>query len=116
MSPAPPIARNVLIRQPDAARQPSGLPEDVDWHAAARMEVAADTQIARLEQRRQPLADRNRAVLVESAVVAETIEIELERFRLDEPTIGYVVDDQDGKIGLAGHRAQGRELGKREAR
>ena len=60
-----------LVGQPDALGQPAGLPEHVDRHAAARIPVAADPQPLRLEQAGEPLADADRAVLVERAVVAE---------------------------------------------
>ena len=61
-----PIRRDALIRHPNALRQLAGLPEHVDRHAAARIEVAADAQPFRLEQLHEPLADRDRAVLVEA--------------------------------------------------
>jgi hypothetical protein len=69
----------------------------------------------RLEKASQPLADRHRAVLVEGTVVAERGEVELERLRLHEPAVRHVVDDEVGKVGLAGDGAQARELGRREA-
>ena len=51
------------------------------------------------------LADRNRAVLVECAVVAERRQVELQRLGLDQPLLRYVIDDEVRKIGLPGHRA-----------
>ena len=66
---APAIWRDALVgRQPDVLRQFAGLPEHVDRHAAARIPVAADAQIFRLEQRGEFLADGDGAVLVEGAV------------------------------------------------
>ena len=41
--------------------------------------------------------------------------IELERFRLDEPAVGHVVDHEMREVGLAGHRAERGELGRGEA-
>ena len=49
----PAIGRDALVGQPDALRQPAGLPEHVDRHAAARVPVAADPQPFRLQQRRR---------------------------------------------------------------
>ena len=62
-----------------------------------------------------PPADRHRHVLVEGAVVAERLQVELQRLRLDQPFVRHVVDDQDAEIRLAGHRADRGELGEGEA-
>ena len=62
------------------------------------------------------LADRDRAVLVEGADVAEAAEIELERFRFDQPFSRHVVDHEVGEIGLTGDRAQRGEFRRGEAR
>src|SRR5262245_43233865 len=80
------------------------------------MEVAADAQVARLDQFHQPLADRDRAVLVKGAMVAEAVEIKLERLRFDKPAIRHVIDHQDGEVGLPGDRAERGEFREREAR
>jgi MFS family permease len=77
------IGRDALVGHPDTFRQSARLPEHVDWHAAARIPVAANAQPFRLEPRDQLFADGHGAVLVEGAVIAETVEIELERLRLD---------------------------------
>ncbi len=69
---ARPIGADALVGRPDAGGQLSGLPEHVDRHAAARMEIAADAQPFRLQQRDQLLADRDRAFFVECAVIAES--------------------------------------------
>jgi uncharacterized tellurite resistance protein B-like protein len=108
--PASAIGRNTRIRQPHGLRRLAGLPEHVDRHAAARIPIAADAQIPRLEQLRQALADRDGAILVEGAVIAEAVEEELERFRLDEPAVGHVVDHEKREVRLAGHRTERREL------
>jgi hypothetical protein len=52
-----------------------------------------------------PIATVQSAVLVERAVIAKAVEIELERLRLHEPAARHVVDHQRGEIGLAGHWA-----------
>ena len=51
---------------------------------------------------------------MKSAVIAEAAQIELQRFRLDEPFGRRVIDDEMGEIGLAGHRAKRREFGRGE--
>ena len=112
---APAIGRDALVGQPDALGQAAGLPEHVDRHAAARIPVAADAQVFRLEQRIEPLADPHRAVLVKGALVAEAGEIELERLRLDQPAARHVVDHQMGEIRLAGDRAKAGEFRRGEA-
>jgi hypothetical protein len=42
---------------------------------------------------------------MECSVVAEAVEIKLQRFRLYEPGTRHVIDDQRREIGLAGNRA-----------
>src|SRR6476646_4904743 len=66
------IGRDALIGDPHALRQPSGLPEHVDRDAAARIPIAADAQEFRLDLGGDPLADHDRAILMERAVIAET--------------------------------------------
>jgi hypothetical protein len=94
-----------LVRHPHAGRQLAGLPEHVDRHAAARIPIAAYAQPFRPQPGNELLADRDRAILVEGAMIAEAGEIELQGFRLNQPLGRYVVDDQMGKIRLSGDRA-----------
>ena len=63
----------------------------------------------------EPLADTDRHVLVEAAVIAEGAEEQLQAFALDDRLGGRIVDHQMRKVGLAGHRAKRRELRRREA-
>src|SRR6266581_8360570 len=81
----PAIGRDALIGNPDALRQSAGLPEHVDRNAAARIPVAADAQPFRFDFGCDSLADRDRAVLVKRAMIAETGDIELQGFRLQQP-------------------------------
>ena len=111
-----PIGRHALVRHPDVLRLLAVLPEHVDRHAAARIEIAADAQPLRREQLHHALADRDRAVLMEGAVVAEAVEVELQRLRLDQPAARHVVDHHDAEVGLAGDRADRGEFRKRETR
>jgi hypothetical protein len=52
---------------------------------------------------------------VESAVVPEAREIELQGFRFEQPFARRVVDDENCEIRLAGDRTDGGELGAGEA-
>jgi hypothetical protein len=54
------------------------LPEDVDWHAAARIPIAADPEPERLHLGEQPLGDPDGAILVEGGVVAERAQEQLQ--------------------------------------
>src|SRR5215510_181131 len=74
------IGGYALIGHPHALRQFPGLPEHIDRHSAPRIPVAADAQPFRPEQLEQFLADRDRAVFVESAMITVAVEIEFERF------------------------------------
>ena len=58
---------------------------------------------------------RDRAFLVEGAVIAEAVQIKLERFRFHQPSPRHVVDDQSGEIRLAGDRAHRGEFREGEA-
>src|SRR5919112_1000623 len=65
------IRRHALVWQPQGLRRRAGLPGDVDRHAAARIPVAADAQPARLHLVDQPVANPDRHILVEAAMIAE---------------------------------------------
>ena len=65
------IGRDALVGQPQAFGRRAGLPEHVDRNAAARIPIAADAQPGGLDQLDDALADGDRAVLVEGAVIAE---------------------------------------------
>src|SRR4030088_2848789 len=99
------VGRDALVRQPDVRRQRSGLPEHVDRYSAARGPGAADAEVRWLESRRYAFADYECAFFVEVAVVPEGCKIKLQRFRLDEPSSGYVVDYKMRKIRLPCYRA-----------
>jgi hypothetical protein len=49
-----------------------------------------------------------------NADVAVGPEVELQRLELDEVLVGHERDRHRGEVGLAGHRADARELGGRE--
>src|SRR5215204_3800888 len=74
------IGSDALVRQPQTLRRQPGLPEDVDRHSAARIPVAADPQPAGLHLLAEPLADPDRHVLVEAAMVPERSEEQLQAF------------------------------------
>src|SRR4051794_5501820 len=92
------------------------LPEHVDRNAAARIPIAPDPQIGGLDQLGDALADGDRRILVEGAVIAEAREKELERLRFEQPALGRVIDDEMGKIGLPGDRADTGEFRRAEPR
>ena len=116
LSSPPAVGRDALIGNPHALRQLAGLPEHVDRDAAARIPVAADAQPFRLDLGRDALADRDRAVLVERAVIAEAGEIKLQRFGFQQPLLRHIVDHQMREIGLAGDRAERGEFGRCKSR
>src|SRR5262245_55945228 len=65
------IRLDALIGQPQALGRRSRLPEDVDRDPAARVPIAADPEPPRLHLRDEALADPDRHVLVEAAMIAE---------------------------------------------
>src|SRR4051794_15005407 len=115
VSASPAIRRDTLVWQPYACRQLAGLPEHVDRHAAAGVPIAPDAQKFRMKQCRKLYADGDRAVLMEAADVAKAAEIKFERFRLDQPSSGHVVDHEMGKIGLARDWTERGKFGRGEA-
>src|SRR5579872_2637460 len=102
----PAIGRNALIGNPHSLRQFSGLPEHVDRNAAARIPIAANPKPFGFDLRRDALADGDRAVLMEGAMVTEARNIKLEGFGLEEPPVRYKIDHQVCKIGLTGDRTK----------
>jgi hypothetical protein len=91
---AAPGTAHTLVGQPEPGRGLARLPEDVDRHAAARVPIAADAQPLRLHLFDQPLADADRHVLVEAAMVAERAQEELEALGFDDGRGGRIVDDE----------------------
>src|SRR6516164_11740753 len=74
----PAIGGHVLRRDPYALWRGAGLEEDIDGHPAPGIPVAADPQPPRRQRANQLLGDVQGAGLVEGAVVAEGIEVELQ--------------------------------------
>ncbi len=102
----PLVRRHALVREPQAGRWISGLPEDVDGDAAARKPIAADAQPTGLGDSLDLLADHQRAVLMEVTVVAKAGKIKLQGLAFDQARPRGVVDHQMREVGLAGDRAQ----------
>ena len=61
------------------------------------------------------IADRDRAIFVKGPMIAEDSEKELQRLGFHEQSGGRIVDHQMAEIGLAGNRAERRELRAGEA-
>src|SRR5690348_520054 len=78
------IGLNPLVRQPQPFRRLSRLPEHVDRHSAARVPIAADAQPPGLHLGEETLADADRHVLMEAAMVAVGAEEQLEALALDD--------------------------------
>src|SRR5690606_38066327 len=76
--PAPAIGRNALFGQPQSLGRRPALPEHVDRNAPARIPVPTDAQPARTHLVDEALADADGHVLVETAVIAERGEEQLE--------------------------------------
>src|SRR6476661_5263903 len=99
---APPaVGLHSLIGKPQAFRRLAALPEDVDRHAAARVPVTADAKPAGLHLGHKPLPDADRHVLVETAMVAEGAEKQLQALALDDRLGGRIVDDEVREVRLS---------------
>src|SRR5829696_2028812 len=104
-SPPPAVGRDALVGDPHALGQFAGLPEHVDRDTATRIPVAADAKPFRLDLGGNPLADHDRAILVEGAVIAKAGDIEFQRFGFQQPLARRVVDHEMREIRLASDRA-----------
>ena len=69
----------------------------------------------RLDLGGDPLADHDRAILVEGAVIAEAGDIEFQRFGFQQPLARHVVDHEMREIRLARDRADRGEFRRGEA-
>ena len=78
-----------------------GLPENINRNAAARIPIAANAQPFRFHARDQPLGDHYGAILMKRTMIAEAAHKQLKAFALDQMLVGYIIDNQIGKIGLA---------------
>src|SRR5690242_16086734 len=108
------IGGDALVWQPQALGGLTRLPEDVDGNPAARVPVSADPQPSWLHLFGQALADPDRHVLVEAAMVAKGAEEQLEALALHDRLAGRIVDHQVREVRLAGHRAERGEFRRRE--
>src|SRR3954471_23285740 len=96
------IRGHPLVGNPDAVRHRPGLVEHVDRDAAARIPVAADAQPSGLQLVLKAFGDADGAGFVESAVIAERGQVQLQRLALDQPVAGDIVDHQMSEVRLAG--------------
>jgi hypothetical protein len=77
ISPPPAIWGHALVRQPRPLRRLPRLIEDIDRHAAAGIPIAAEAKPGGFQHLFETLRDREGAILVEGAVMAELAEKKL---------------------------------------
>ncbi len=80
--------------------------EDIDGDAAAGVPVAADAEPFGVEFVKEALTDADGAIFMETGMVAEAVQIELERLGFHDGARRDVVDDEVREIGLAGDGAE----------
>src|SRR4029078_1765763 len=85
------IGSYALVRQPQAGGGLPRLPEDVDGNAAPRIPITANPQPLRLYLVEQALANADGDVLVETAMIAEGAEEQLQALGFDDGLGGRVV-------------------------
>src|SRR5262249_37449917 len=100
---APTVRRNALIGEPYVLGQLALSEEHIDGYAAARIPIAANAEPMGSQNLNEPFADCDRAIFMESAVIAEGSEIEFERFRFHEQITRDVIDNQMREVGLSCH-------------
>jgi hypothetical protein len=74
------------------------------------LELDAHLVARQLEHFGDVVADLDRKSLAEAALVAEAVQVELERLRLEAQRFRRVLDRCDIEVGLAGDGTDGREL------
>ena len=87
----------------------------IDGYPPSRDEQPCHFDVFRIHQLDEVLHDHVDAVLVETSVVAEAEEIELQALALDHPEVRDIGDAYLREVRLTGDRAQGREFGTVEA-
>jgi len=80
-------------------------------NAASGSEVRDDFHLPRLGDGDEIVQNHVRHVLVEGAVIAELLEVQLQRFQLEALRIGHISNRQCAEVGLSGLRADGSEFG-----
>src|SRR5262245_20955219 len=88
----------------------SGLRGDRDPAARLLHESDANSIVRQLERSGDVVANLNGEGLAERDFVAEVVEVELDRLRLEAQRVGLVVDLRAVHVGLARDRADGGEL------
>ena len=83
----------------------------MNGNASARGEDACDLDVSWIHETNEIFHDDIDTVFVEVAVIAETEEIEFQALAFDHLDIGDVANDDIGKVGLPGDRAEAGELG-----
>ena len=82
----------------------------MDGYATSRGEKSEHFDVLGIHQLDQVIEDNIHAILMETAMVAETEEVELQALTLHHPDVGNITDPYLRKIGLPCDRAKGREL------
>src|SRR3954453_23150484 len=80
--------------------------------AAPHQPIGLDRELARGDGSHEIVGDAGRDVIVEGALLPVAPQVELERLELDDGVTGHVGDRDGGEVGLAGHGADTRELGR----
>src|SRR5690349_10488731 len=88
----------------------SALGDNGGENAAAHVEARREAQITGPARGVQMIGDLVGHRLVKSSAVAERPDIELERFELDAPAVGHVLQIESREVRLSGARAQAGEL------
>lgn len=83
---------------------------DCGRDTAANFKLTAHAEAARTQHSHQVREDVVGDFLVEGSDVAEAPQVELQALQLDALLIWHVVDQDRGKVGLAGLRADTRKL------
>ena len=115
LSAAATVGRYTGIGDPDGFGERALLEEDIDGDAAAGIPITGDAKPLGFGGSDQALGDIDGAIFMESTVIAEGSEIELEGFAFDEEFVGDVIDDDIGEIGLAGDGTERSKFGAGEA-
>ena len=82
----------------------------MDGYATSGSEQSENFDVLGIHQLDQVIEDDIDAILMETAMVAETEEVELQALALHHPDVGNIADPDLGEVRLPGNRAKCREL------
>ena len=100
-----PIGRYTLIRDPQSFGRRSTLIKDINRNTSSGIPIASNPQPRRLRIVHNFLSNGQCTIFVKGAVVAETPQVQFQRFAFHQSFGRCIINDKMGKVGLSSHGA-----------